>query len=62
MDLLTEEKKNKALLLLQDFLKSGELIKRKNEFVSREEFQDARRKVSVEIRELSPKYLCPAKA
>lgn len=54
----SEDRKQKALELLKLFLDSGELIKeRKGKFLKREEFQEWRRKVSSEIRELIDGFL-----
>lgn len=57
MHVLTEEKKSKSLILLEDFLKSGEMIKRKEGFVSRVDFQITRKKVAEELKKLLENFL-----
>ena len=57
MNILNEENKNKALILLDNFIKSGELVKRKDEFLSREVFQESRKKIAIEIKELISQFL-----
>lgn len=57
MDLLSEEKKKKAILLLDEFIESGELVRRKDQFLKREEFQAIRKKVAAEIKILINDFL-----